>query len=85
MYRYFVSKYLSIVYQQTFTDTNGQKTALYLYLCANHKSLNISWNEIANTLEEFLDMRDLAQLIREKIQNRPQGEIVCVHSNLCCW
>ena len=58
-----------------YADINGQKTALFSYISANNKYLRISWKDITNTLEEFLDMRDLAQLIREKIHSRPHGKI----------
>ena len=64
------------IYIPLYADTNGQKTALFSYIAENHKALSVTWGTIANTLDEILEMKDLAQTIREKFHCDTCGETV---------
>ncbi len=56
------------------TDIDGQKLALFLKISRNCVAMEITWEKIADTLEEFVDKRNLAQQIRTKFCRPPVEE-----------
>ena len=50
------------------SDISAQKLELFSYIEENHKSLSITWEKIANVLEEFLDKGNLASDIRDRLK-----------------
>ncbi len=48
------------------TDIGQQQLDLFLFIAKNYMVLGITWERIADTLEELVGMGDLAQEIKSK-------------------
>ena len=58
-------------------DTESQKIALFQYIAKNYKSVEITWNSIADALRD-IHAGDLSLRIRELYCNAGEGETVLV-------
>ena len=55
-----------IVFTCVLTDIGQQQFDLFSFIAKNYMVLGITWERIADTLEELVGMGDLAQEIRSK-------------------
>lgn len=57
-------------------ETNEQKYALYTKISRNYRSMRITWDKIADALDELRD-EDLALEIRRKFCKMEKSELEC--------
>ncbi len=57
-----------------YTDIEQQQQDVFSFVAKNYKVLGITWEKIAVTLEQYLDMGNLAQAVRKKFCGQPKAE-----------
>ena len=68
------------LYQHFTVDVEDQKFALFSKISRNYRSMQITWDKIADCLERFVKDRDLAMEIRRKFCQVDDSELVSIHS-----
>ncbi len=67
------------------TDIGQQQFDLFSFIAKNYMVLGITWERIADTLEELVGMGDLAQEIRSKYNIvKPQTVTEGSYSSIIC-
>ena len=66
------------------TDIGQQQFDLFSFIAKNNIVLGITWERIADTLEELVGMGDLAQEIRKKFINFTQPGLSVVEGIIMC-
>ena len=72
-------------YQHFTVDVEDQKFALFSKISRNYRSMQITWDKIADCLERFVKDRDLAMEIRRKFCQVDDSKLVSIHSQYIVW